>query len=589
MRGVDGLIVAVVAIVATVLIGGTLAALTPIEVETTDYDYITNINTLYDMSEQAIPSEYSPAGNWNGWRSSEDAAGTSGIDYEILNRYNGVPVIVEPDVRQTSRELSSTLSQDYAPFFYTDSSTGTQYTPQYRTSLYTAVTYVQIPILPLTGYTKWIIDTADLGVAVTSEIESFTIPVTGVTTYRWEGQKPDHVIWDQTSGSVAFVNALNETYRSLDVSDVMVLWGVDPSGSTGFASNMEIMSNKNITPTYIDTAEGISLSGSRAFWSNGYDNASMRLVFRSTDDAGIRLWYTLTESDTGDPLGVGTTLILDVNVEDDRYTISYRVYTQTGINLAVGSLDLGVWPGLVVDVDLYDGELSASGVSVFRSFRSYTASNYTETADLAIRNAAVRRMVADNTAPTMEFGVDRTSIYLSASETVMIDPSVSIPEHFPDLMNWRVQYDSFVKTGDSVTLNGVGYTVTDGILDDVPYLYNNELTSIDVPLTDLSVTVINGMMTLGYGDGRSYTAELTDSTMTFGGVWYFDADLYSVTTGTATEYSYSGEWGLDWAGSIAIYIMMLALGSFILVKFRNPGMLDWFIVAFALAAGWVLL
>ena len=278
-----------------------------------------------------------------------------------------------------------------------------------------------------------------------------------------------------------------------------------------------------------------------------------------------------------------------MNVEDDRYTISYRVYTQTGINLAVGSMDLGVWPGLVVDVDLYDGELSASGVSVFRDFRSYTASNYTETADLAIRNAAVRRMVADNTAPTMEFGVDRTSIYLSASETVMIDPSVSIPEHFPDLMNWRVQYDSFVKTGDSVTLDGTGYTVTDGILNDVPYLYNNELTSIDVPLTDLSVTVLDGMMTLCYGDGKSYTAELTDSTMTFGGVWYFDADLYAVTTGTATEYSYSGEWSLDWAGSIAIFIIMLALGSFILVKFRNPGMVDWLIVAFALAAGWVLL
>lgn len=590
MKGIDGLVVAVAAIVATVLIGGTVGALTPVTVETTDYDYATNINAMYMMEDVPVPSEYSPAGNWNAWRASDTGTPTSGITYETLNRYNGIPVLVEPEVKQTSRELSSTLSLDYAPFFYTDSSTGTQYTPQYRTSLYTAVTYVQMSILPITGYTKWIIDTADLGVAVTSEIDSFTIPTTGVTTYRWEGQKPDHVIYDQTNGSVALVNSLNETYRSLDASDVMILWGVAPSGSTGFGSTMEIMSMMNVTPTYIDTTKGIGLSGSRAFWSNDYDNASMRWVFRSSDDAAMRLWFTLTEPKTGDPLGVGTTMIMDASVEDGRYSVSYRVYTQTGLNLATGTIDLGVWPGMVVDVDLYNGELRASGVSVFRDFRNYTESGYTESADLGISGAAVRRIVADNTTPTMMFGIDRTSIYLTASETVMINPQVDIPESFPALADaYQIRYDSFAIWGDSITINGRTYAVNNRTLTQAPYLYNGELTYIDVPLTSLRITVSNGETTLEYSTGAEYSEPTTSTVVSFNGAWFFDSDLYEVTTGTATEYEFSGGFALDWDGSIVIYIIMLAAGSAVITKYRNPGLMDWAIVAFALAAGWVML
>lgn len=603
MKGVDGVVVAVAAIVATVLIGGTVGALTPVTVETTDYDYVTNINALYTMEDVPVPSEYSPAGNWNAWRASDTGTPTTGITYTELDRYNGIPVLTDPQTQTATGTIPSTLPKPVPPAtagntstFYFKDTDGITYVPSQVTTVadFFAWLMAQSGITP-EDYIIWRLDTSNLAVAPADDFDYYKMPNQPLETLQWSGTLPAAIEWNRVNGSVGLFDGYGRLYASY-LADGLILgsggtaYNENLTNATPLGTSYDVRSDKVVDPTYIDTTKGIGLSGSRAFWSNDYDNASMRWVFRSSDDAAMRLWFTLTEPKTGYPLGVGTTMIMDASVEDGRYSVSYRVYTQNGLNLATGTIDLGVWPGVVVDIDLYNGDLHASGISVFRDFRNYTESGYTESADIGVSNAAVRRIVADNTTPTMMFGIDRTSIYLTASETVMINPQVNIPENFPALADsYQIRYDSFATWGESITINGRTYAVDDRTLRQAPYLYNGELTYIDVPLTSLRITVSNGETTLEYSTGAEYSETTTDTVVSFDGAWFFDSDLYEVTTGTATEYEFSGGFALEWDGSIVIYIIMLAAGSAVITKCRNPGLMDWAIVAFALAAGWVML
>lgn len=611
MKGVNGVVVAVAAIVATVLIGGTVGALNSVTVETTDYDYVTNINSLYDLEEQPVPSEYSPAGNWNGWKLSSGATVTGGISYTTLDRYNGVPVLVNPTTTTLSGTIPTTLTKPNPP-----------YNPNATTNIYhfsdtsdPSMTHVYNAVLSqavkLSDWLVWFeanndlasdyemltLNTTDLGIVVIDDITTETryymngdIITTSTNSASW----PKSIEINRNNGSVALMNATGQIYQSEMAENLLLIFSL---GDDRLSDSYTVTSVAVEDPIYIDTAKGITVTSDPAYWTNGYDVAKIRFVFQ-TNVANCKTTFSapLYDAATGSQLslaGYGTiTMTLQAWTDNDKdITLYLRMVGNTGQDPASAVFNLGRWPGAVIDIDLYSGTATAAGIRNFGDFRDYETSGAEMTKQLEhINGASIEGMRAWNDGTGLTFGIDQTSVYLTATETVMVDPSITIGNHFPDMADsFQARYDSFVKWGNTITINGTEYAVQNKMLKDVPYLNNGEVTYYDVDLTNLRVTVNNDQLTMQYSDGRSYTAALQDPTITFGGLWYFDSDLYSVVTGTTTEYDYTGGYNLDWSGSIVVYLITLAAGSLAITKFRNPGILDWLIVAFAAAAGWVML
>lgn len=584
MKGFDGVLISVVAIIATILLGSTVGALTADTVETTKYTYEANINGIFDSSEIPVPTPYSPAGNVNSWASTSANVGviTGGIDFSTLDRYNGIPILKAGQTTSKSGDIPTLFDLPVPPATSANMNSyrwifineGVEREGRYACNFSDFKDWLLGGTLGQT-YDRWRMPTPNVGIAKITDFE-VKVYADDREELTYTGTTPAAVEFGNINDTVSLFDSGGNLMGTVAASELVMAYGAGESTDvTWFTGAYSATGSKTQATEFIDTTKGVTVTGSPSYWGNGFETCKISFVWKSgTTTFTIPLKGILDDGTAG-----SATLTLSASGGDVGAT-----WTHSGVTT---SCNLGSWPAGYINIDLYNGKIMAAGVDIFKDFRDFDLSGVTQDYNIAAKMCYFTEMTASGNAT---FAIDETSVVLTASETVMIDPIVNIGEHFPQFSDaWRVTYDTIAIYGNSITINGKNYTISDKMMLDAPYDYNGEIAYQDVELSGISITNFGGKTTIKYSNGEKFESETTSTAMSFGGIWYFDADLYSVALGTEEVFSYSGGFGLDATGAMAIYIIMVMIASFITVKYRNPGIIDWGIVLFSMAAAWVMM
>jgi len=414
--------------------------------------------------------------------------------------------------------------------------------------------------------------------------------------------------------------SVNAAATSADYSPgnrATVYW--DVQSSTG---------NRTLYAVWEEQETPVLLDG--VYWSNNLYNGSVTLACRFTG-GNMNATHLITV-----PLYKGTMMdnnqpAWNVTGYEVGISVSYPntsiVVTLTNDGTPVSGFpvtaDLGKWSGFELRIDAEKGNVSFTPMNRFNNFTSYTTYGEREQiiADWSERtsdNAIYRFLHKDEGAGApMSFQVVNTMTFLDTFGVVMTDPSINVADYFPDYDKVRLNFYSFALYGDSLTINGKTFPVTDG---SVTIYYFTDITrvnywlaSIDSPtptnpygdryvaqsktltLSNIyvtwngdtcSLTFVNDKFTVDLG---TYSAG--NESVSFTGFWYFTTTLYEPVT--VTEKSIDGSWkampDIGGPAMILLYLgTLLGLGLIAHVKLGLKW-LDLTILAIGMVLGFTLL
>lgn len=575
MKGTYGLIVVIVAILGTAFFGATIAAMTPEETEGIRYDYLTNITGLYTSEDVPIYSDYNPAANWNGYRSGNSAY-TSGINYTIQERYNGIPVIQESGMTGIQVNLNSLgLSNE-------------------------------IPPDALSGYRAWYIEYGDVRVdnpsiasilriynAIESRLTNDASTyirfdcsgVWGCYDYGWGFEVSPSVMY-YTKPSAAYI----DYYPDTDLAKVYNSGGTLIYAGSGeglsaaiawsgtgdsLATAISVYEVEEVTPVYIDIRNGISLPNTinTVMWSNGYENSEITMLFRPT----VR--------------GQNMTLTVPIVNDGTTDTVEIRIgKAMTGNDVIISSgsntINMGAWSTVALTISPLTDTITAIGVLGFTDFQRYEYTNYAQSMELGASGTISSMQLYGS---TMKFGIVNTKVFLDNYTLAFINPALNPMQHFPANDLYRVTYDSFALYGDSVTINDRTYEVIGSEVMAVWTVDGATGTGL-IPLTGLSVETDGTETTIMWSNGRTLTEPTVSNVISFGGAWFFESDYYTGTEVSETVYDWEPlTWGLDKTQAIIVMLGFMAVGGFTVSRLKSLGWIDYAIMIIAFLTGWVIL
>lgn len=150
----------------------------------------------------------------------------------------------------------------------------------------------------------------------------------------------------------------------------------------------------------------------------------------------------------------------------------------------------------------------------------------------------------------------------------MVNPSLTITDYFPDLGQfYRLKLDKFATYGDTITINGTTYPVSNGTIT-----VDNKI----VTLKNLYIEYANGDVTIKDDHVEINTGAIVSDTVSMTGTWYFLTDLERGYTTQKTIYEW--DWGtfiLDNTAFVVIYVGLLGVSLVIARRFCNLSITDY--------------
>ena len=393
----------------------------------------------------------------------------------------------------------------------------------------------------------------------------------------------------------------------------------DDSGFFGWIDGVRVIETDN--PWYGTATDAIGdlqalarFSIPEVHWTNDNFNGRVDILFKFEPDSQIHtMTMSLFAPETADhkttwtEIGKALTITLD--------PISHRIIAEvTGMNPAI--YRIGSWNTYLISIDTEDGNVSVTPVRTFASFTDFTLSDrqthtildFSET----VKDVAVKTILHSDGGPQpnhVRFSVVDTWPFLDSYGVLLSNPTINMFDYFPQFDSIRVNFYSFAIFGDSITINGITYPVTDGkvtvtyVTDDgknyLPEVMpNQDPKNRTFDLTNIYVTFSDdGHAYLTFADKR-FTIDLGqyqpgDWTISMAGTWYFATMAYEPYTGY--EKSLSGwktlpttsanEMLLIFLGVLAVAFAAVAIH----VKRSGFGIVDLIIIGSAALVAFILL
>lgn len=618
-KGKFGAVVIVVSLVLTVVIGY-CADVTKVEVERTDYDFITDITGLFDTEQVPEYIDYNPNSNYVGY--------DGDVVYQASSQPNNYRYVIS-DGETTSSAFTITRSSNYAK---PDAYSG--YRGIYLN--YTGSTYnMGTPIQTGTGV-AYNVGMLPLGVPAGTIASFSTILATSIHNYHnysslaidinqgswpiwfipnpqtlqyWEtdlgGSNPlqyyTGALTDDNVPTKVIVDTVTLTttaYRgdtkiwTTDGSTVLCLYGYyAPSYTAGddeygrVPINVAFSVSASLPPVYgyADPKGGVSLSSgySSATWDNGYEIEEVTVLLNQRNwpqQSAINIQFypygSYSQNVRVSFFGGGTS----VTVYDHQYGESTIIF--------------GTWQGMEIVYNRISGIITATPTGTIRDF----------TEGPSVRGDTVQITTGWNTGESVpasseikfrtgsgvqspQFGIYSTSVFLNSYGVVMNNPSIDITDYWPDLDQWRLNFYSFALVGDAIRINGVTYpisdsqkiTVTDAKGDEHTQTLSNIFITKEISGDEehTLLTFANDDLTIDLG------ATVTD-VVSFEGLWYFTTGLYNVvqTTGHEYEWNIDGTFNATASQVLVVFLGLLASGVLVgKVALRQEiGILDWALI-----------
>lgn len=229
------------------------------------------------------------------------------------------------------------------------------------------------------------------------------------------------------------------------------------------------------------------------------------------------------------------------------------------------------YDGLKLDFDAVNHTMTITGILSFDS--NAPRLNYT----LAPNNTVIESYnppLAEyafsirNETVQVNAAIVQTVIYTDPSGVLWNNFNLNLLTYFPTIINndnegVRVQLGGFVTYGDSITINGRTFAVTDGKIT-VPLTEGVTVRMREMPLTGMAIDYTkDGKVNLIFTENLNKVAELGDRvnyTLAGSGAWYFSSDLDEINQSHKEVWNWSTDWSLDANATCLVYLGLLILG-----------------------------
>lgn len=625
--GVLGVVIVVAAVMATVLAGIVLNTHDTL-VTKTEYERVTDISGLWEYTDEPEYLEYDPISNWTGFHlEGEDPIG--GIEYATLangsNRYainnetwSGTRIydaresmhtgpivlpgvdffaIVAPTYDGSYMERNGQMFANISGVFG-EKNNSLSYDNRFQTLA------AMLAEMDLNGSTHVIIEPMEGGVIFSRWIE--WVPT------------PYQVFLEGTVGWPAYYLPTIPDIAKIDVSTGLgvataydsngnVLWSESTSGVVGLASNglytdgvitetpgasnndtrpdyykVQYSYSTGVSTSYLDISKGVSLvPNTDVYWDNGHRNRVVTMtVHLEPGKAAQTSIVNYYDGATNQPIYINmdtTTSVQDIRVNvPTQGAISITGYNHAQIRMDTETNTLTVTPIVGWQGFTQYETLDALGKSVGLSALSQPGP-ITQMRMWANRTSFAQDM--------MSFGIVRTTVFMNTYDAVLKDATFDATRYF-DYDLFRLNLVSFALYGDSITVAGNTYPVTDGeiTIDGKQYKLNDVALEYDLRDPDAEtvsfVTDTDKVVPLG-----------TATPLTVNGIWYFTTwlDRGSEYTATETSFDLTG-WAFDGSGpAILFFIGVLVLGTIVSTRLQAPTFLDLAVVGIAGFIGYILM
>lgn len=614
--GKFGAVVIVIALVLTVVIGY-CTDVTKVEVNRTDYNYITDITGLFETQQIPEYIEYNPNSNYVGY--------DSNVRYAESNQPNNYRYEVSPGAVTTDsdrlyyneiRPLPSVINN--FTFIYLNY-VGSEYSLRYQygtnneynvygfvsygqtvnntsvTTLYDVVvgsdlnyqnsetleidfsTNINYPVFVLRSFNEFVMSSGQVNqwTAVVNDNNVLDRVIIDVTTMTVHAYKGDTEIW---------------TNSATDVPILYSYWANEYSGDTQESKvPLTLTMNATITgfPTYgyADPQGGVTFPSGPRFnstWSNGYE------IGEVTFFVGYNAEYPNTSQYINIMLDVANTRYCNVRWENGELEFNFN-HAGGGDN----SWHVGRWQGVVITYSYITGIATATPTGTIRDYTSMPSvmgPTYTAYEDLELENESVYdirfRYSQDYIGvEPPRFGIYSTTVFLNSYDVVMNDPSIDIEDYWPNLEQYRLNFYSFALVGDSMTLNGVTYPLSESqtitVTDANGKEYTRTLTNIYITTDVIDgtehtfLTFVNDGLTVDLG-------ETTTEVVSFSGLWYFTTGLYEPVQVTGHEYKWNidGQFHATAQQVLIVFLGLLVVGVLIgkVALKQEISYLDWLLI-----------
>ena len=594
------------ALIITVVLMGSifLGFMTSVEkVPTTNvtYDYVTDGTSLFSYTQAPEYVDYSPNINYTHYTTdlttAESASAsnfyTTGVSYAEAGKVNQYRVFEQADSVTTSINLSTMTFSSYV-----DSGTSS-----HRVLLYPTSNYIEsgghyfytgfygntlapkiITLATLLGSgsyaesgktsvfncssTVWVMygTNFEWSKVYTSVNAQTYVPSTSVchmgvptpTTYiSYNSTSGEATVYRGSDGLGLWTGSATQIYLIYggDYTTSSLMPNYEPTGA------MSVTVTTPQTATYMDISAGVRLSNSSVYWTNGYNLGAVDILLKAPTTTS-----TLTiKSSAGDSLASVT------------YNPDY--------GYMLGSTILGRWDTALLSLNMRTGTATLTGVSSPTSMIDYSTSSYSVVTTFAA-SGDIRILQFSGIGWTTS--VNKTSVYMDTYSMIMQDPTVNLSDYFASSEYLRLNFDSFAVYGDSITINGTTYNVTDGKIS-----VEADGRTRDYDLTNMFVTWENDghvYLTFSNSSTKIDLGETATKSLSLGGDWYFDAAIYEGTE--VAGYSYEldpGQWSLTQNAFLLIFLGLLILTALIVKATRGLGPLDCVILVMAGVVGFILL
>lgn len=577
-------------IVLSLLLGTGLGLLTNVESvaqTTTKYDYVTDISGLFDYSDVPQYIDYNPVSNYTGYTNLAEGTALdpkvnpTGISYtkSVSASNYRVPAVLGGTEVSTSGTLNQAsvydqivqlrtrgyieipLSDDMVTYGDTRAYiTGFKmcYFSTFLTSVYGDLDDYQSLVLTMSYPVHAPIQRAGL----VTGYGPADVPLQTGKDYSLYVQYPETITIDCVNGTFTMSGGWSVENRAYSIYNTYLYYGdcvqterTQPPGSSVTINTYNTSTSLTYTSTsteptvydYLVPSMGVycvrvpnsTYQCNKSLWDNDvsgmdYKNVRIDILVGPRIVDGIKdseYWYN--------------TLFIytyDDNNHYDRYAIQLlgidagaRVYRESG-NVGYSPsystvVTLGKFDALMLS--FYEDKVDIYPVIEFTDyFNVVVAPEPQKTIESYYGTDLDHLAFWSNTGDSLAWSVYNTKVFMDTYNSVMVDPSIDLSKYWGDMTSYRYAFQSFAIYGDSVTINGVTYPITDGkiTINNKTYDFKNLYLSFSTDdRTSITFRDINKTVDLG---------DTVDKVVSFEGVWYFSTGLYEGKETTEEVYNW---------------------------------------------------
>ena len=582
--------------------------------EVTRFDYVADVSGLFTYTDAPEYIAYNPSSNLNGYD-----ANVIYTPSGVVNNYRYVVADGTTSTTTLTISDSSDYPGDYGNFAFGHSDYGYVMAPDVRflwdgtinfgtaSTIYgnqsnALVRSIGTPIedskIHITRFTNVL---ADLGVTLT-DYDSIVLDVTYNSTYpilfysgnwtvtqvaQYDGyfnayhttmdesnSMPTRLVFSPISNQVtAYRNDSMIWTNNADYVGVLAWFSCE---NGGYANPVTCSVTFDVTLTtppvygYMQPTAGVKATSSVARWSNGYQNSIIEIkVTKNGDVPGNQ------------------------QVEFNVGGSEFGIYYQNGMIYMDDSsavINLGNWLAVQIRIDALEGKLILTPTNDVNLLTTVQRTAYSVEVPNFFTPGALdyfEVQLGGGGATSLKFQVTDTEVFLNTYNTVMIDPSITVGDWFPDLAEYRLNFYSFAVIGDSMTINGQTCPIdkSNGTItfDNVAgFTFTKKLENFYLTYGDnVTITFVNDNSTYDLGT-------IADEEVSFDGMWYFVTGLYDPNQVTETYWN----WNLDGFQATAGECLIVFLGIIVagVLLYRGvgggkPGIYDWLVIIFGVFIG----